>query len=182
MKDKVFFPIVFLLALGIIFLGVGFGKKPMPKPIDAKSIGSSLVFVPEDLNFAYRNDGFAFTRADKVPGNAPGPHMISLNKFEDKLAIVYVLGDKTAAQIKGRTISVIILAHPMAHQEPKEIAIGLKVGENIVWKNAPMPNKLVPIIVNFDPQIGKVDAIVINPATEGQEHGIELQAMALKLS
>ncbi len=181
MKDKIFFPIAALVAIIMIYASINIGAHKKPHAIDAKQIGEVLIISPKDLNNGFWADGFAFTRAEKVPGGGAGPHMIALKKFDEKPAIVYQFGASTIAKTPNKSVKIVILCQPMSHQEAKEIAIGLKSGDKIIWQNAKMPPKITPIIINFPASPTPIDAIVINPATEGEEHGIELQALAMKL-
>lgn len=181
MKDKIFFPIAVLLAIIMIYASINIGARKKPHAIDAKQIGQVLVISPNDLNNGFWADGFAFTRAEKVPGGGVGPHMIALKKFDEKPAIVYQLGNSTISKTQNKAVKIVILCQPMSHQEAREIAIGIKSGDKIIWQNAKMPQKIQPLIFNFPPSSTPIDAIVINPAIEGDEHGIELQALAMKL-
>ncbi len=180
MKDKIFFPIATLLAIIMIYASVNIGARQKPHEIEAKQIGEVLVISPNDLNNGFWADGFAFTRANKVPGGASGPHMIASKAFDEKPAIVYQFGASTIAKTQNKAAKIVILCQPMSHQEAKDIAIGLKSGDKIIWQMAKLPHKTAPIILNFAPSPNPIDAIVINPAIEGQEHGIELQALAMK--
>lgn len=183
MKDKVFFPIVFILAIFAIYFAINPINFLQNKYVIGQNIGDKIVIHGKELNHINAQLPFIARENTRVNGKALGPRIIAENKIAlDGASGAKILFDKKlVGQFKGKALKLVIIALPIKNSKPKNIAIGMFGDGKTHWKTMNSPEAEKPIILEFNDEIQNKEGIIINPSLEGEAKGIELQAIAIKI-
>jgi hypothetical protein len=183
MKDRFFFAILALLGAGLIYYGINSAKAPNYAPLIGQNINNRIVFSTNDLNLAQGNKNFPVRPSFLVSPVSDGVRLaaeeVAIPNGEN--GIRFALSPQVKEQTKNHNIKIIIAARAFQFTPAKDIAIGVKNGANVIWKNAKVLGSNQSQIFDLGHSQNGIDTIFINPALEGNGNGIELLAMAIKL-
>lgn len=203
MKDKIFFPFIFIIALCIIAYSIvplyehknyaypSYTKTPAGlwiegsnimkvKPIDGKAN------LPNGVN-GYKkrkahNSIFYVSLPPGLSSLQSGPRFIAAeptNELKDNSGIMIDIGKDNLQKIsfpQYRTLIFKIM--PIKESPAANFAIGLKKNNYVYWQKYSARNAGQYVEIPLDSS--KIQEILINPALEGNDKGIELQGILLK--
>lgn len=177
MKDKIFFPIIGIIGFAIIAAALlPLQAKPAPDLVGRTS-GKSIVILGEELNGFKRDNGFIITKFTGSSNLQLGPRFAA-EIANPNTGLNLVFPENFRAKLPKNFININIKAVPLSKSEAKSMAVILYGNGQKQTIMADLPFKTeynrFSFSINFIPE-----GIIINPALEGEAHGIELQAIVI---
>ena len=185
MRARVFFPLVLILALALI----SYALSPlyMKKPATGQNYTHSKVGLYLDgmnLNNIINYDKAKFA-VSLAPGTASpqiGPRFISKSKSDGSEGVIFNLPPSLIAELAQKPAHAIILNYQPIGTAPagfvKFSFVDDKNNAQSFEVTNPKGNKISRFSFVGERKI--IKQIVINPALEGEDHGIELMSVVIE--
>jgi hypothetical protein len=180
MKDKIFFPFTFIIALGIIAAAF------YPRFINSEIavIGApkdgAIILSTAELNQFKGDENTKVTPAPGPTGMQFGPRMASEQINDSRHGASLHFAQSLSQKLSGKDLIITAKIAPLKTTPAQTMELGLYFQNGVIVEKSIVHKDPTFIRFRFSAQNSAPKGIVIIPALEGEAHGIEVQAIKIE--
>lgn len=179
MKDKFFFPAI--LALGAVIIAGAFFPRftKQSTAVIGKQSGQSISLSAAEINQFIGDEYTKITPAPGPTGLQIGPRMASEQKSDNRHGASLYFSDGLSLKLAGKNLQITAKIMPLKVTPSNNLKLGLYYDKGVILVPSAVYKDATFIRFSFAAQNTAPKGIVIIPATEGEAHGIEVQAIKI---